>query len=72
MYVCVHIYKQYICLYIYIYIDYLYINKEELLFLLLLSFIFGINPFQSSNCAPRNNYFFLTIQSCKICKGIDT
>lgn len=69
MYVCVHIYKQYICLYIYI--AYLYINKEELLFLLLLSFIFGINPFQSSNCAPRNNYF-LTIQSCKICKDIDT
>lgn len=57
MYVCTYINNIYSCLYIYI--AYLYINKEELLFFfLLLSFIFGINPFQSSNCAPRNNYFF--------------
>lgn len=57
-------------MYVYIYIAYLYINKEEKK-LKLLSLIFGINPCQSSNCAPGKNYF-LTIQSCKICKGIGT
>ncbi len=56
-------------IYIYIYVAYLYINKEEEK--KLLAFIFGINPCQSSTIVYLG-ITFLTIQSCKICKGIGT